>query len=632
MAEPGKDRLQPGDLLVDKYRIERELDRGAYGIVWLATQMKVDRKVAIKELRLGEGGVDTQKFGKYEERFRREARLLALFNHNKIVQCIELVEPQPGVLYLVMEYVDGGNLQKYLNEKQRLSSREACKLMIQILEALQVVHDHQIGIIHRDIKPSNILLTRDKQVKLADFGIAQVGDESMRNLDGQITQEGKPHPGSPDYMSPEQKSTARCLYPTSDVYSAGCVLFEMLTGVSYSKARRDGKTLHQLRPSLPEWLSQAVEGALRREIAVEGMEADQPDKRTRTAKEFRQQLLRGMKAEREAKEAAQKAREEVERENLERENRERREKAAREAQEKAERERLEHENRERKERESREKAAQEAKQKAAREAQEKAAREAAEKARLEAEEQKRKELILELASGVTMELVRVPAGEFLMGSDTTKDKDAEDDETPQHKLYLPEYLIGKYPVTVAQYAAFVKATGHKSQAHSDVQKKGNHPVTMVSWDDALAFCQWASKQTVRNVRLPSEAEWEKAARGTDGRIWPWGDQEPDEMRCNFGMNVKDTTPVGKYSPLGDSPYGCVDMSGNVWEWTSSLYKLYPYNPQDGREDTKVSETRVLRGGSFYYARGDARCAFRGWRGPNLWSGYGGFRVGVVSPI
>ena len=216
------------------------------------------------------------------------------------------------------------------------------------------------------------------------------------------------------------------------------------------------------------------------------------------------------------------------------------------------------------------------------------------------------EMTLTLADGVELELVRVPAGKFLMGSDKIG-------ERPQHKLYLPEYLIGKHPVTVAQFTAFAKASGYKTTAEvegsgyrtgskwenvkganwqqprgpgSDVSQKAGHPVTQVSWEDAVAFCAWAGQVSGREVRLPSEAEWEKAARGTDGRIYPWGNQAADSSYCNFNMNEKDTTSAGKYSPKGDSLYGCTDMAGNVFEWTSSLYKAYPYNAKDGREDQK----------------------------------------------
>jgi formylglycine-generating enzyme required for sulfatase activity len=177
------------------------------------------------------------------------------------------------------------------------------------------------------------------------------------------------------------------------------------------------------------------------------------------------------------------------------------------------------------------------------------------------------ELSPTLAPDVTLELVRIPAGEFLMGSDKIQDKLAEDDETPKHKVVLKEYLIGKTPLTNAQYLAFVKTAGHQPPDHwsqgAIPNDKEQYPVVNVSWKDAMAFCQWASQVSGRHVRLPGEAEWEKAARGTDGRIWPWGNQLPDEARYNFNDNVRDTTPIGQYNPQGDSPYGCADMAGNV---------------------------------------------------------------------
>jgi formylglycine-generating enzyme required for sulfatase activity len=233
--------------------------------------------------------------------------------------------------------------------------------------------------------------------------------------------------------------------------------------------------------------------------------------------------------------------------------------------------------------------------------------------------------VLDLAPGVTLTLVRVPAGAFLMGSLIT-DTEANDDEKPQRKTYLDEYWIGQYEVTNAQFEAFARATG---LAWRMPVGEGNYPATNVSWNNALAFCEWASRVTGRPVQLPTEAQWEKAARGADGRLFPWGNESPDDARLNFDLFVKRTTPVGQYSPRGDSPYGAADMVGNVWEWTSSLYAPYPYRTNDGREEPQGVELRVLRGGSFASQRLYARSAVRG---DSYASGFGeviGFRVSML---
>jgi formylglycine-generating enzyme required for sulfatase activity len=137
----------------------------------------------------------------------------------------------------------------------------------------------------------------------------------------------------------------------------------------------------------------------------------------------------------------------------------------------------------------------------------------------------------------------------------------------------------------------------------------------VSWYEAYAYCRWLSELTGREYRLPSEAEWEKAARGGDGRLYPWGDPF-DPAHCNVrASGLGRTTPVGQYSPQGDSPYGCADVAGNVSEWTASRFRPYPYDPDDGREDPAGEAERVSRGGSWHSPVLRARVVSRGMNDP-----------------
>ncbi|HXV99902.1 MAG TPA: formylglycine-generating enzyme family protein, partial [Anaerolineae bacterium] len=242
------------------------------------------------------------------------------------------------------------------------------------------------------------------------------------------------------------------------------------------------------------------------------------------------------------------------------------------------------------------------------------------------------------------EMILIPAGEFLMGSDPLADPNAKDEEQPQHLVYLPDYYLAKTPVTNAQYRAFIQSTGHQPPEHWEKERppvdKYEHPVVQVSWHDAMAYCNWLAEVTGKAYRLPSEAEWEKGARGTDGRIYPWGNQWQAQC-CNTGeTRLGDTTPFGAY-PDGACPYGLLDMAGNVWEWTRSLWDedgakphfKYPYRPGDRREDLKAGDEvlRVLRGGSFYNDLNLARCACRLSNHPYYGDLIRGFRW-VVSPI
>jgi formylglycine-generating enzyme required for sulfatase activity len=247
-------------------------------------------------------------------------------------------------------------------------------------------------------------------------------------------------------------------------------------------------------------------------------------------------------------------------------------------------------------------------------------------------------------AGLDFDWVDVPAGWFSIGSSPLRDRYAHDEEQPQHRLHLPAFRLTRVPVTAAQFAAFIGETGYRIDAEAKRSPRckerprgpkdygfaegAGHPVTCVSWHDAQAFCRWAG------VRLPTEAEWEKAARGADGRLYPWGDESPDPKRCNYGNLLGSTAPVGSF-PAGASPCGALDMAGNAWEWTASLWGSleqnnyrYPYNPADGREAPDASESlmRVVRGGSFRDGGTRMRCAFRDWRYPFYHSDAIGFRV------
>jgi formylglycine-generating enzyme required for sulfatase activity len=261
--------------------------------------------------------------------------------------------------------------------------------------------------------------------------------------------------------------------------------------------------------------------------------------------------------------------------------------------------------------------------------------------------------------------VEIPAGSFRMGSDKKHDKQAYDDELPQHDLTLRAYYIARWPVTVAQFRAFVDDAGYrgcKPEFSNSLSGLHNHPVVNVSWHDAMRYCDWLTEKLrawegtpeplsallrpgkkggpTWQITLPSEAEWEKAARGTDARIYPWG-KEPDPNRANYGhTGIRSTSSVGCFSN-GASPYGVEDLSGNVSEWTRSVWDrnigelkfMYPYDPNDGRENLGVETVvrLVLRGGAFDGFGKLVRCADRYRRAPDVMLYNIGFRV-VMSPI
>jgi formylglycine-generating enzyme required for sulfatase activity len=267
---------------------------------------------------------------------------------------------------------------------------------------------------------------------------------------------------------------------------------------------------------------------------------------------------------------------------------------------------------------------------------------------------------------------RILAGPFVMGSDPHLDRMALGNEQPQHQVDLPEFLISRYAITQSQYHAFVEAGGYQATHYwpeaqaagywrsgqvkrvtvrfegGDIKTKeewaatpaefgakfslSNHPVVGVNWYEAIAFCRWLTEQLHQAgelasheiITLPSESQWEKAARGTDGRIYPWGN-EADPNRANFtetGLGAP--SAVGCF-PGGQSPYGCEDVSGNVGEWCRSRRREYTELEQDDDDLTGYSP-RVVRGGGFNNYEPYVRCAVRIWNLPDDRDGFFGFRV------
>ena len=239
------------------------------------------------------------------------------------------------------------------------------------------------------------------------------------------------------------------------------------------------------------------------------------------------------------------------------------------------------------------------------------------------------------------ETVAIPAGAFWMGAGP-EDAEAQPWEGQAGQIELPAYSIGKFPVTNEQYLEFVQATEHRIPAadwpgQEPAEERLHHPVSGVSWHDAQAYCHWLSARTGRTYRLPSEAQWEKAARGDDDRrIYPWGDSW-ENGRCNH--DSKGITTVDAFAR--QSPFGCCDMVGNVREWTTTLWGSslhedkgdfsYPWRPNDGRDDLETKRRfdrvyRIHRGGSAFDDRSQLRCSARDWDATDFRSRACGFRV------
>jgi formylglycine-generating enzyme required for sulfatase activity len=245
----------------------------------------------------------------------------------------------------------------------------------------------------------------------------------------------------------------------------------------------------------------------------------------------------------------------------------------------------------------------------------------------------------------------VEGGEFIMGNTKQSDNMAYSDEEPQHRPALPAFEISKYPITNAQFAAFVQDGGYTDKrwrncwTQAGLKWKGNradpdryggvydlpnHPVVMVTWYEAVAFCHWLGRKLGRPVSLPSEAQWERAARHTDARRYPWGDKLTPDHANYDQTGIGTTTAVGIF-PQGASQCGALDMSGNVWEWCQTKWRNNYESPPDDNPEKGIDIMRVVRGGSFNDNARLVRCALRYRYNPLDRLRNFGFRVVVASP-
>jgi len=594
-----------------KYRIQEELGRGAFATVHRAIDTDLGVERALKVLH-PELTIDPKRVA----RFMQEAKTASSLFHHRIATVLE-VGQESGRLYLAMRYVEGSDLGKVLKDRGPLPFEEVMILAGQISEALEFAHKQ--GLVHRDVKPSNVIIHPDHGAILTDFGLARAADSARLTTTEAAV-------GTPAYIPPEVWRGKEAT-PASDVYSLACVVYEMITGdiLFGGESAAEIMTKHVLdEPSLPESWPKGVPAGIEK-VFNKALVKDPADRYSR-APGFLSDLSQPVPVA-EPEPAVEEATPSppVEEEASTRKARSKKARATKTA--------------------AKESLVKEppATQAPARKA---AAKKTPVEEPVESKPRTRKKpptskqaltkpkpkvqipTFVKRELPLDFEWCLVPAGEFLMGELMEK-----------HKVSLPEFWLARYPVTNAQFRLFVDAGGYSEASWwteagwelrskkslewpeywgNDKWNKPQLPVVGVSWYEAMAFCAWAASETSEPIRLASEAEWEKGARGIKGARYPWGDESPTSDRANYASGFFQSfkgkcTPIGQYSPAGDSPYCCAEMAGNVWEWCSSAHRPHPYNLSSNRDDPSLNEKRVLRGGSWVlrYGEDSLRCGSRG---------------------
>ena len=641
------------------YRITEPVSKGNMAEVYKALQASVDRVVAIKIISplLAD---DPQ----FVARFRQEARIVAALEHPHILPVIDFGE-ENGTLYLVTRYLNGGTLHNLIR-KGPMAPEMALRYLVDIADAIDYAHSQ--GVVHRDIKPKNVLLDAQSNPFIADFGLAKLVTAST------LTRTGLGMIGTPHYMSPEQCS-GQPAEKRSDIYSLGIMLYEMLTGeVPYNADSVVQVVMMQIHAPTPNLAKRRPELSGMLDDVLARVLAKKPADRYATGRDFTVAMARAIgqsvtpvavprplrrplagKAPVAGGPSPAKAPAAVSSpfrwlmtgaagvilaallgfgiffgvgrrpvptptttETL----------AA---------------------------ATQPAVPTVSPLPPPTDTATAPPPTPTEPAEKR------QVWDKDAMTIVYIPAGEFLLGS-SDDDPDAQEDEKPQQTIYLDAFWIDRTEITVAQFQDFVNQTGYVTEAEQEgggvvyspdavsvrsaswklpqgggaPPATGRQPVVQVSWNDARAYCEWAGR------RLPTEAEWDKAARGTEGWIYPWGDQF-DGLRLNFcdkrcgapwrNADYDDTFAragnVGIF-PAGASPYDVLDMSGNVWEWVNDFYDFRGYYrfPTANPPGVESGTQHVVHGGSWIDTPDRVRVGARLALAPSARSNVTGFRCAV----
>lgn len=604
-----------------QYILRQRIGVGGMSVVYEAFQANIKRKVAIKILPAYMAANDTNR-----QRFEREVELAARLEHPNILPIYDY-GTETDLSYIVMRLLQGGTLQERIERYGRPPLKRGLRIIWQVANALIYAHTHNI--IHRDLKASNVLFDNHQNAYLADFGLARALAAKNNITDtGQVV-------GTPAYMAPEQWS-GDSVDTRADIYALGILTYYVVTGV----LPFDGDTpfilmhkhLHEF-PKLPSEFSQELTREF--DLAIFTALAKQAENRFGKVERFIEALrlatmgqrvggtglLPNLEKQTPGDEHSRMSLQVVEDVTTTLPNK----RHLRPKPEIVFSEESQH--------------------------------------LLDILEDPRNKPSERLKAGLSLN--QFPDPRFGVGCRRDGLPDIDWIEIPpgafvyqEHdSLLLSDFYISRYPITFKQFQVFVEAAdgyynpmwweaiqGHPHEVGDAKWRIDNHPRDNITWYEAMIFCRWLNSyseifpfepdaftdQEGWEIRLPSEQEWEKAARGDDGRLYPWGNDywsgyaNVDELSSRMGSHfLRRAVPVGLY-PFAASPYGVMDMSGNVWEWCLTEYDT-------GLNRLRMDNTlRVLRGGSWDESVHNAKVTFRHYLGA-INRSYGGFRIVFARP-